>query len=80
MRPGPRSRHRLRGVGLARPGKPLDKEVLSMRLGKEQAVGYVEDTGADSLPVQELAISQPDGLPLTPAPEGAAPESPVIVS
>ncbi len=51
-----------------------------MRLGKEQAVGYVEDTGADSLPVRELAISQPDGMPLTPAPEGAAPESPVIVS
>jgi len=46
-----------------------------MRLGKEQAVGYVEDTGyvedagADSLPAQELTIGQPDGMPLTPAPE-----------
>ena len=51
-----------------------------MRLGKEQAVGYVEDTGADSLPAQELSISQPDGMPLTTAPERTAPESPVTVS
>ncbi|MGH3249022.1 MAG: hypothetical protein ACRDOI_22845 [Trebonia sp.] len=36
-----------------------------MRLGKEQAVGYVEDTEADSLPAEELARSQPDGQPLT---------------
>jgi hypothetical protein len=52
-----------------RNGKALTKEVLSMRLGKEQAVGYVEDTGADSLPAQELTIGQPDGMPLTLAPE-----------
>jgi hypothetical protein len=45
------------------------REVLRMRLGKEQAVGYVEDTEADSLPAEELANGQPDGLPLTLAPE-----------
>jgi hypothetical protein len=46
-----------------------------MRLGKEQAVGYVEDTEADSLPAEELTIDQQDGMPLT-----AAPESPLTVS
>jgi hypothetical protein len=40
-----------------------------MRLGKEQAVGYVEDTEADSLPAEGITISQPDGLPLATAPE-----------
>lgn len=39
-----------------------------MRLGKEQAVGYVEDTETDALPAQELAAGQPDGMPLTTAP------------
>lgn len=39
-----------------------------MRLGKEQAVGYVEDTEADSLPAREPAI-EADGMPLTTAPE-----------
>jgi hypothetical protein len=40
-----------------------------MRLGKEQAVGYVEDTEADEFPAGEITIGQPDGMPLTPAPE-----------
>jgi hypothetical protein len=40
-----------------------------MRLGKEQAVGYVEDTEVDALPAQEVPTGQPDGRPLTPAPE-----------
>lgn len=35
-----------------------------MRLGKEQAVGYVEDTETDSLPAEELTIGQHDGMPL----------------
>ena len=39
-----------------------------MRLGKEQAVGYVEDTETDSLPAQE-PIGEADGMPLTTAPE-----------
>ena len=50
-------------------GVPHRKEVLSMRLGKEQAVGYVEDTETDSLPAQEPAIGEADGMPLTTAPE-----------
>jgi hypothetical protein len=40
-----------------------------MRLGKEQGVGYVEDTEDDALPVEELTVAQPDGLPLTTAAE-----------
>jgi len=46
-----------------------------MRLGKEQAVGYVEDTGylsdtgTDSLPAEELTVDRSEGMPLTPAPE-----------
>jgi hypothetical protein len=40
-----------------------------MRLGKEQAVGYVEDTETDSLPAQDTAIGEADGMPLTAAPE-----------
>jgi hypothetical protein len=31
-----------------------------MRLGKEQAVGYVEDTEADALPAAERALEQAD--------------------
>ena len=46
-----------------------------MRLGKEQAVGYVEDTEADELPVQEPATAQSDGMPLS-----AAAEPPLTVS
>jgi hypothetical protein len=33
-----------------------------MRLGKEQAVGYVEDTEADVLPGQEHALDQADAV------------------
>jgi hypothetical protein len=40
-----------------------------MRLGKEQAVGYVEDTEADSLPVEEVTGGQVGGMPLTTVPE-----------
>jgi hypothetical protein len=43
-----------------------------MRLGKEQAVGYVEDTEStvdDALPVAELTVAQPDGMPQIPAAE-----------
>jgi hypothetical protein len=50
-----------------------------MRLGKEQAVGYVEDTdsleetvedtAAGALPAQEPATARSDGMPLTPAAE-----------
>jgi hypothetical protein len=40
-----------------------------MRLGKEQAVGYVEDNEADSLPAEGVTTGQADGMPLTTAPE-----------
>jgi hypothetical protein len=64
---------------LARDGTATVKEVLSMRLGKEQAVGYVEDTDsleeaaaidnttAGALPAEEFTTAPADGLPLTPA-------------
>jgi hypothetical protein len=34
-----------------------------MRLGKEQAVGYVVDTEADSLPVTEDSAAEVHGAP-----------------
>ena len=46
-----------------------------MRLGKEQAVGYVEDNEADSLPAEEVTTGQTDGTPLT-----AVPEPPLTIS
>jgi hypothetical protein len=42
-----------------------------MRLGKEQAAGYVEDTEDDALPTEELTTAQSDGIPLTTATEPA---------
>lgn len=42
-----------------------------MRLGKEQAVGYVEDTGADAVAAEETTIEQSQPMPPTPAPEPA---------
>jgi len=44
-----------------------------MRLGKEQAAGYVEDTGSvedtgvAALQAEEVAAVQPEGTPLTTA-------------
>jgi hypothetical protein len=46
-----------------------------MRLGKEKAVGYVEDTEADSLPAEEVTITQADGMPLAAALEPSLPAS-----
>ncbi len=46
-----------------------------MRLGKEQAVGYVEDTEADTLPAEEVTIAQAEGMPLAVAPEPPLPVS-----
>jgi hypothetical protein len=45
-----------------------------MRLGKEQAAGYVEDTEADEVDAEQLPATQPDGVPLT-----ASLESPLTV-
>lgn len=46
-----------------------------MRLGKEQAVGYVEDTETDAVGAEELSPAQSEGMPLA-----AAPEVPLTVS
>jgi hypothetical protein len=46
-----------------------------MRLGKEQAVGYVEDTGfsedtaTDAAQPQEIVIGRHEQMPLTTVPE-----------
>jgi hypothetical protein len=40
-----------------------------MRLGKEQAVGYVEDTEVDSLPAEEATTGEAGWMPLTTDPE-----------
>ena len=46
-----------------------------MRLGKEQATGYVEDTEADTALAGETTVEQPEQTPLTPASEPALPVS-----
>ena len=46
-----------------------------MRLGKEQATGYVEDTGADTVMAEEITAERPEQTPVTPAPEPALPVS-----
>jgi hypothetical protein len=43
-----------------------------MRLGKEEAVGYVEDTEAD-LALEKITAEQSEQTPLTPVPELAVP-------
>jgi hypothetical protein len=43
-----------------------------MRLGKEQAAGYVEDTDTDVTEGEELTTRQPERTELTPAPQPAA--------
>lgn len=40
-----------------------------MRLGKEQAAGYVEDTDTDTTLGEELTTSQPERTEVTSAPE-----------
>ena len=46
-----------------------------MRLGKEQATGYVEDTEADTVLAEEITAERPEQTPLTPASEPALPVS-----
>lgn len=46
-----------------------------MRLGKEKAVGYVEDTEADAVLAEEITAERSDQTPLTPAPEPVLPVS-----
>jgi hypothetical protein len=42
-----------------------------MRLGKEQAAGYVEDTESDVTASEEIQISQQERTELTPVPQPA---------
>jgi hypothetical protein len=44
-----------------------------MRLGKEQAAGFVEDTEADEPVAEESRAGQSARTPLTPVPEPAVP-------
>jgi hypothetical protein len=44
-----------------------------MRLGKEQAVGYVEDTETDAAVAEEIKTDQSQRLPLTLTPEPVLP-------
>jgi len=46
-----------------------------MRLGKEKATGYVEDTGAGTELAEEITVEQSEQTPLTPASEPALPVS-----
>ena len=46
-----------------------------MRLGKEKASGYVEDTEADTELTEEITAEQSEQAPLTPASEPALPVS-----
>jgi hypothetical protein len=46
-----------------------------MRLGKEQATGYVEDTEADTVLAEEITAEQSEQTPLTPVPGPALPVS-----
>ncbi len=46
-----------------------------MRLGKEKAVGYVEDTEADAVLAEEITAERSERTPLTPAPEPVLPVS-----
>jgi hypothetical protein len=42
-----------------------------MRLGKEQAAGYVEDADTETTVVEELTVGQPELAELTAAPQTA---------
>jgi hypothetical protein len=46
-----------------------------MRLGKEKATGYVEDTEADTVLAEDITAARSEQTPLTPAPEPALPVS-----
>ena len=48
-------------------GTASREEVLDMRLGKEQAAGYVEDTGVDEVSAEEVTVAPHREAPLTAA-------------
>ena len=60
---------------MTRPWVQQYQEVPSMRLGKEKASGYVEDTEADTVLTEEITAEQSEQAPLSPASEPALPVS-----
>lgn len=54
-------------------GYSSTEEVLSMRLGKEQAAGYVEDIEAGVPVAEESSASQPERITPAPVPGPAVP-------
>ena len=62
MMPAPR----VGGVGISPTGVKHYQGGITMRLGREQAAGYVEDAEADPIAPAELATDAPALTPLTP--------------
>ncbi len=50
-----------------------------MRLGKEEAVGYVEDTDIESPVAEEIVVDQPERMPLISAVPTTLGDSSLIV-
>ena len=50
-----------------------------MRLGKEEAVGYVEDTDIESPAAEEIVVDQPERMPLITAASTTTGDSSLIV-
>ena len=50
-----------------------------MRLGKEEAVGYVEDTDIESPATEEIVIDQPERMPLITAMSATGGDSSLFV-
>ena len=59
---------RVGGVGISPTGVKQYQGGITMRLGREQAAGYVEDTAADPITTDELATGAPALAPLAPDP------------
>ena len=57
------------GVGISPTGVKQYQGGITMRLGREQAAGYVEDTEADPVPSAELATGAPARAQRTPDPQ-----------
>jgi hypothetical protein len=78
MMPAPR----VGGVGISPTGVKQYQGGITMRLGREQAAGYVEDTEADPLASAELAAGAPALAPLAPDPlaPDLSPQQPAVVA
>jgi hypothetical protein len=56
------------GVGMSTSGVKLYQGGITMRLGREQATGYVEDIEADQIAPAEFATDAPALAQLVPDP------------